>query len=94
MSSHILQINLHKSNVALVELNKYVKYVRRAEGDGDVPGGHVNVGGGSSIRTYVDKCRRAEVDGDVPGGHVNVGGGSRCTYVDKCRKKKSKSSRT
>ncbi len=55
MSSDCLQINLHKSMLAMVELNRYAKYAfnhdivrTRAERDGDGPGGEVKVDQGCS----------------------------------------------
>ncbi len=58
MSGDIIQINLRKSMVAMVELNRHVKhaYVRTgAEGGVDGPGGEVNVEGGrSNIRIHTD----------------------------------------
>ncbi len=70
MSRHILQINLHKSNVALVKLNKYVKnaydndYVRRkANVDDGGPGTGVDVDTGPGGCTYgstIDKYKNIE----------------------------------
>ncbi len=68
--SDIIQINLHRSMLAMVELNRHVKYsyktdnVRtRADGGVDGPGGGVDVNGErSSIRIHhnVDKDRKKE----------------------------------
>ncbi len=70
----IVQINLHKSMLAMVELNRHVKHAYNtdkvrigAEGDGDGPG---------------------EVDGDGPG-EVDVEGGSNM-MVDDGRRNRSK----
>ncbi len=59
MSGDIIQINLHKSMLAMVELNRHVKHayntdnVRTRAGDVDGPGGGVDVEGGrSSVRIY------------------------------------------
>ncbi len=87
----IVQINLHKSMLAMVELNRHVKYAYntdnvRTRADGGVagPGGDVNVEEGrSSIRIYrnIDINRKnvriGAVDGDGDGpGEVDVEGGS------------------
>ncbi len=59
MNGDIIQINLHKSMLAMVELNRHVKHayntdnVRIGAVDGDGPGGEVDVEkGGSNIRIY------------------------------------------
>ncbi len=84
MSSDILQINLRKSMIAMVELNRHVKhtYVRiGAEGGVDRPGTNFDVdteGGRSNIRIYhnLDKNVRIGAEGvDGPGGDVDTEGG-------------------
>ncbi len=96
MSGDIIQINLHKSMLAMVELNRHVKYAYNTDnvrtGAGGVDGSGVDVEGGrSSTRTYRNtdinrkNVRIGAVDGDGP---VDVDGGrSSSRDIDKNRKK-------
>ncbi len=95
MSGDIIQINLRKSMMAMVELNRHVKhaYVRiGADGGIDGPGGDVDVKEGRSnslMHHNVDKNRKnvcnvrtgAEGGVDGPGGDVNVDGRRSSTRI-------------